>query len=371
MAHARINGRSATLEAAVAEAARLLKMSRLPVVAGLGTDIAGARAAIALAQALGGVIDHMHADALLRDLDVMREARAMVTTPSEASIRSDTVLLVGAGLAISPPEFLARLFDPSSRPETGGQEERRIWWLGAGRGRAKPGKRGLDVRMVDCDRKELPALLAALRAKVGSRPVGKTRVAAKMLDALTADLQAARFGVAIWSSTELDTLAIEMLCGLVADLNARTRFSGLPLVPEDNAWGVLQACGWTSGFPMRTGFGRGYAEHDPWRFDAARLIESGEADCALWVSAYRATAPAWKRALPVIALTGRDAKFRAPPRVHIEVGRPGIDHDAVEYRAAAATLVSLAAAERNETISVADALARITLAVQDKTGRPC
>ena len=106
MAHARINGRSATLEAAVAEAARLLKMSRLPVVAGLGTDIAGARAAIALAQALGGVIDHMHADALLRDLDVMREARAM------AAIKHDhiaTIFEVGeaAGAGADPVPFLA------------------------------------------------------------------------------------------------------------------------------------------------------------------------------------------------------------------------------------------------------------------------
>ena len=27
--------------------------------------------------------------------------------------------------------------------------------------------------------------------------------------------------------------------------------------------------GWMTGFPPRTGFGRGYPEHDPWRFEAA------------------------------------------------------------------------------------------------------
>ncbi len=48
------------LDAAVAEAARLLGASRLPVIAGLGTDIAGARAAIALAERIGGV-DRSHA----------------------------------------------------------------------------------------------------------------------------------------------------------------------------------------------------------------------------------------------------------------------------------------------------------------------
>ena len=87
------------LEAAIAEAAKLLGASRLPVIAGLGTDIAGARAAIALAEQLGAVIDHMHSGALLRDLEVMREAGAYVTTPNEARLRGDTLLLVGAGLA--------------------------------------------------------------------------------------------------------------------------------------------------------------------------------------------------------------------------------------------------------------------------------
>ena len=46
------------------------------MIAGLGTDVAGARAAIALAERLGGVVDHMHAAAVLRDLAVMREAGA-------------------------------------------------------------------------------------------------------------------------------------------------------------------------------------------------------------------------------------------------------------------------------------------------------
>src|SRR5215471_6803836 len=98
MGSAFIDGRPVELQAACAEAARLLDHSRLPLIAGLGTDVAGARAAIALAQRLGGVIDHMHSDAVLRDLDGMREAGMMVTTPNEARLRADTVLVAGAGL---------------------------------------------------------------------------------------------------------------------------------------------------------------------------------------------------------------------------------------------------------------------------------
>src|SRR5689334_7977182 len=103
MGDARIDGGPVALATAIAEAAKLLAGSRLPVIAGLGADIAGARAAIALAQRIGGVVDHMHSDALMRDVAVMREAGAYVTTPSEARLRGDTLLLVGPGLVEAWP----------------------------------------------------------------------------------------------------------------------------------------------------------------------------------------------------------------------------------------------------------------------------
>ena len=65
MGDARIDGRPVALDLAIAQAARLLGASRLPLIAGLGTDIAGARAAIALADRIGAVVDHMHGQALL------------------------------------------------------------------------------------------------------------------------------------------------------------------------------------------------------------------------------------------------------------------------------------------------------------------
>jgi formylmethanofuran dehydrogenase subunit B len=209
----------------------------------------------------------------------------------------------------------------------------------------------------------LPVLLAALRARVAGRPVGKTIVSAKTLDAVAGELRAARFGVALWSASELDALSIEMLCGLVDDLNAKTRFTGLPLAAGDNALGVLAVCGWMTGLPMRLGFARGHPEHDPWRFNAVRLVENDETDGVLWISAYRAAAPPWKRRVPLIALAAAGTSFGEPPRVHIEVGRPGTDHDAVEPCRLSGTLVPRVATAPSTTISVTDAIAHITMAL--------
>jgi formylmethanofuran dehydrogenase subunit B len=353
MARAWIGGKAVALERALAEAAALLAASRCPLVTGLGTDIAGARAAIGLAERIGAVIDHMNSDGLLRDLAVVREAGLMLTTPSEARVRADTLLLVGPSLEKDAPE-LGR-------------------WLGLGLSddqrtilRLCPGRSATALRgetRIGRDPEQLPTLLAALRAGIADRPASKTVVAAKAIADLATRLKAARFGVAVWSARDLDPLAIEMLCGLVSDLNAHTRFTGFPIVPGDNAVGVLQACGWMTGFPMRTGFGRGYPEHDPWRLDGARLVAARETDCVLWVSAYRAVSPPWGEGPPVIALTTGDATLGTGPAVQIEVGKPGIDHDAVQHLPPLGTLIAVEATQRSDAISVAEAVGRIAAAL--------
>jgi formylmethanofuran dehydrogenase subunit B len=353
-----IDGMPAQLGAAAATAARLLDASRQPLVAGLGTDVAGARAAIVLAQRIGAVIDHMHADTLLHDLDVLREAGVMLTTPSETSLRADTLLLVGPGVTDASG---ALPMHGAAREGDSIQRDRRIFWLCPG---GQAGAAG-GITNVGLEASNLPVLLATLRARVNGRPAGPSPVPVPVLDAVADGLKAARFGVAVWSAAELDALTIEMLCGLVADLNATTRFAGLPLAPGDNAVGVLQVCGWITGFPPRTGFGRSYPDHDPWQYRAARLVDSREADCALWISAYRAAAPEWSGDLPTIALASADAKFQKRPRVHIAVGTPGRDHDGVEHHATIGTLTTVAATRRSKALSVADAIASIAAHLAD------
>jgi formylmethanofuran dehydrogenase subunit B len=359
MSPAWIDGDPVSLDAAAAEAARLLGASRLPVIAGLGTDVAGARAAIALARLLGGVVDHMHSGVLLRNVDVMREAGMMVTTPNEARVRGDVLLLVGEGLVETWPQLKERLLAAPLGTESGAHATRRIRWLCPGRSEAKTLDK-FDIQTIG-RAADLPVLLAALRARIAGRPVDAAAVPVRTLDGLAADLRAARFGVAMWSGAHLDALTVEVLCGLVEDLNAATRFTSLPLAPPDNAAGVLETCGWTTGYPMRTSFGRPQVAHDPWRCDATRLVESGEADCALWISAYRDAAPPWRRAVPTIALTAADA--RLPARVRIAVGCPGIDHDAVQHLAATGTLAAAVVTAPSDALSFAQAVARIAMAL--------
>ena len=157
MDRAWIDGKEVSRKAAISEAARLLAASRVPLIAGLGTDIAGARAAIALASRIGAAIDHMHADALLRRLDVMRSADLMTTTPAEARLRADCLLLVGSGIG----QQLRALLDTDT-------SKRHITWLCPDRA-ARDIAKGAPIDILGRNPAELPIVLAMLRARIAGR----------------------------------------------------------------------------------------------------------------------------------------------------------------------------------------------------------
>ena len=369
-AAASIDGASASLEDAAAAAARLLAQSRQPLITELGADIEGARAAIALAERVGGVIEHMHSAELMRDLDCLRESGVMLMAPGEARVRADVVLLVGDGLLEAWPGLNERLLRPPATPE-GVDVARRIIWLAPQPNAKLPGFGG-DIEVVAAGLgSTLAANLAALRARVKGRPVAQAQIPLPALDALAGVVKGARFGVAVWTAASLGALEIEMLNGLVRDLNETTRFSTLPLAAPDNGAGVLAACGWMTGFPMRTGFGAGAPVHDPWRFDAERLVASGETDCALWISAFGAAPPAWRSTVNFIAVCERTIRFASEPNVRIAIGRPGVDHDGIVHSSDAGALIAAPAARRSAAPSVAQALARISACLGEANASPC
>jgi formylmethanofuran dehydrogenase subunit B len=349
-----IDGAAVSLETAAAAAAHVLKNARLPTFAGLGADVAGTRAAILLADKLNGAFDHMRSDILFRDLDVVRQAGAMITTVGEARLRGDVLFFIGSKLTKTWPQLMDYLgpgLAPRFEPEI---SARKIIWIGASKGEAPPG--ALEIAATPAT---LPNIIASLRAIVLGRKTTQSAAMTRKLTEIAEVLKAAHFGVAVWSAESVDTLTIEMLTGLVIDLNKNTRFSSLRIAPQMNAAGVLLTSIWMTGLPCRTGFGRAFPEHDTWRFDATRLVDSGEADAVVWISAYGKDAPPWQKQIPLIALSVPGTRFIAEPHVRFDVGTPGVDHDATQHLPEASTLVAIEATQRSEASSVADILGLI------------
>ena len=272
MAVAWIGNRAVTLEEAGQEAVRLLNASKCPVIT-LNTDLHGARVAVALAERIGAAID-------LADAGTMREALliadkgAMSIAPGETRRRADVLIIVGA-LPASYDQFVAELAD--SKADLSGADHRQLFVI-AGKAAAF-GKRNQSA--VALSTKGGPAAtLAAVRAQLGGRQVQAT---VSNFGKFAEALNAARFPVFLYSSFGCDPLAMEMLQGLVADINRKSRASTLHFPASEAGWGAALAATWMTGFPGRLTFARGRPEFDAWRFDVRRMLVEGEADLHLQV----------------------------------------------------------------------------------------
>jgi formylmethanofuran dehydrogenase subunit B len=119
-----------------------------------------------------------------------------------------------------------------------------------------------------------------------------------------------------------------------------------------------------TGFPVRTGFGRGFPEHDPWRFDASRLVESGEVDALVWISC-DGELPSWTSRAPLVALTCASSAA-ADAKVHIMIGQHGRDHDGVDFARETQSLAWRRASRPSDHPSAAAVLAEIAASLPDE-----
>jgi formylmethanofuran dehydrogenase subunit B len=364
----RIGGRTATLAEAAAEAARLLRQARQPLIAGMATDVAGARAAARLADRIGAVVDHMNSTATLRNLLVLQDGGWITTTLSEVRNRADLVLLAGNGPVRRFPRFWERCL--ANRETMFGAERKcEVIVLGQGlqEGTVLPGPA---PEFLACDFDRLHEAFGALRALVAGRTLLAGEAAGRPLQVwreLAERMRQARYGVLVWAAADLEgahgELTVQAACELIKDLNQHTRFAGLPLGGSDGDVTADSVLLWQTGFATRTAFGRGHPEHDPHHYAAARMLERGEADVLLWVSSFTTTRAPEPAAAPTVVLGRAGMQFDREPEVYIPVGTPGLDHPGHLFRTDRVVVLSLRQLRPATVPSVAEAIAAIEAAL--------
>ncbi|MFO1089544.1 MAG: hypothetical protein U1E46_08170 [Hyphomicrobiales bacterium] len=343
MADVLLRGRAASLDQAIGEAARLLSDARFPLIAGLAADAAAIRAAVRLARRLNAAVDHAAGPVLSRIGSVMAGGGTLVATPAEVRTRAETLLIVGP---LGGSSLFGYVSAGAARNAVaiGAPEETK----------ALKGRKLAVAPLAAGDRTALAATLASLRATVSQKLPNPSRELAAAADVL----RNATFGAALYDPAALDEPALAMLMALVNDLNAEHRFTSLAMPVAGNGMGALMAGGWLADAPLPFAFrADGEAVSDPWRFDAARLAHSGECDAALWLDTLGGSAPRWLAAVPGIAISNSVVPGAA---VSIAAGAPGVDHDAILYRAEAATLSAYAAtapSDAPDAASIIDAIA--------------
>ena len=364
----RISGVAASLADAAATAARLLLLSRLPLIGGLATDVEGARAAGRLADRLGGVLDHMNSAAFLRNVMVLQDSGWIATTLSEVRNRADLLIVAGGDVVSRFPRFFERCV---ANRETlfGDGRTCDVIFLGPGlpAGTTLP---GITPTVIPCDVTRLAEALGLLRALLAGRPVqaeGAAGIPLATWKSLAERMKVARYGVMAWVAGDFQfphaELTIQSLCELVKDLNGEHRFSGLPLGGSDGDMTADTVHLWQTGFGSRTSFGRGIPENDAYHHSTARLLARGEADVLLWISSLNETRTPPSTGIPTIVLGRAGMVFEREPEVFIPVGIPGVDHAGHLFRTDRVVALPLQRLRPATLPSVADAVAAIDAAL--------
>jgi formylmethanofuran dehydrogenase subunit B len=352
---------------AIAQAARILRQSRLPVFGGLATDIEGLRGALALADRLGGVVDHRGSRGLFSDLTALRDIGTMTTTFSEVRNRADVLLIFGPDPFPAAPRFLERCFSDRPTLFAEGGIERRLIRLGPPSQSPPALPKGLRYAHIPCTPESLAPTVGRLRAILKGRSPGAGEDSA--LVELVAAIRAANYAVVSWMAGLLPPDAADLivlsLVEMVRDINISRRAACLPLGGAENLTGANQACLWQTGYPLRTGFGTGVPRHDPFLYSAERLIESGEADALVWVSALGGDPPpVLPPELPLILLAPSGSETASAAAVFLPVGRPGIDHAGQIFRADGVVALPLSALRTSSLASVGETLQAIAQAME-------
>ncbi len=333
-----IQGKPASLEEAIHQAATILSQAELPLIAGLATDVAGMREAVLLAERLGAIMDGINSAAALRNILALQESGWITTTLGEVRNRADLLVALGVDIEALFPRFFERhlwvdgMFVEAACREVVyvGKPPQRPW-------PESPNRRQPTV--LACNEEALPEVVAVLRALVNDRPLRVASVGGiciAELKALADKLRDASYSVIAWTAGALNwpqaELTVQMVCEMIQDLNRTTRCAGLPLGGKEGEQTATQVCAWLTGFPTRVSFSRGVPVYDPYLHASDRLLADGEVDALLWISAYNVTRtpPACK--VPTIVLGRCGMQFEHPPKVYIPVGVPGIDHAGHTYR---------------------------------------
>jgi formylmethanofuran dehydrogenase subunit B len=344
-----IQGKAATLEAAVARTAEILAQAQLPLIGGLATDVEGIRAALALADRYGAVVDHLASEAALHNLLALQDTGWITTTLSEVKNRVDLFLVVGSDIEASFPRFFERYIWNPETLFSQDTTQREIIYLGPPpRGQAAYAPDGRAPLVIPCSQDQLPDVIAVLQAQLLGNPLWAEAVAGIAmgeLAALTDRLKQARYGVISWAAEQWEfphaELTIQMLCQLIMTLNETTRCSGLPLGGKNGQITATQVCAWQTGYPMRISFGRGYPDYDPYHYSIQRLLGSGEADALIWIAAFDQKDLPPATSIPTVVLGRAGMPLIQTPEVFIPVGTPGIDHRGYTYRTDSVVVVPL------------------------------
>ena len=362
-----IRGKDVTLAEATKEAASLIGDADSPLFGGLATGVEGMRAAMALAERAGGVVDHALSEGQYRNVKVLQSAGWTTSTLTETRNRADLLIVVDSDIRKLHPRFFERIVSPPDSMFEVTAPQRTVVFIGeVPERKVAVGSQVGEVVALACAVEQIGEVLGALRARLrGFRINAKTAggITLAKIDELAELCRQAKYGVVVWAPPTLDVshaeLTVEQATGLVKDLNHTQRFAGLSLGGNEGAVTAAAVSTWQSGFPLRISYASGAPHFDPYRYSIARMLAAGEGDLLVWIASISPDLSPPATDVPTIVLGTPGLKLARKPAVFIPVGTPGVDHSDRLIRCDSVVSLPLKNLHRAELPRVADVLASI------------
>lgn len=339
-----IDGKPATLDQAISHAAELLKVSKKPLFAGLSIDVQGFRAIYNLANKTNGSLNHINAQSMARNMAVLQSTGWQTTTLTEVKNRADVIVCIGTDIVSHNTRFFER-FIWLSHEQSGAMftdaGKREVIYIGENLNtKAGVSPDGRQPISINCNKADLPEILAVLRALIAGKSLKAQSVAGIQMRELLiiADkLKQAKYAVLAWIAKDLDfahaELSIQSITETVALLNSQTknhssRAAGLSLGGSDGDTSANNANTWLSGFSLNND-----------KFDH---------DAMVWINSFNAKKLPEKADFPLIVLGNANTKFEQIPDVFIPIATPGLDCSGTLFRVDSAVILPLKKVREND-----------------------
>lgn len=362
----KIKGKNSTLEDAIQESARILKRSKVPLLAGLGTDVAGMRAVMQLAEKSGAIVDHMHSHGLLKNSLVLQDLGWVMTTMAEIKNRADLIIFAGTD-ATNYPRFFDRVINNKNTLFRGSLNDRQIIYIGdnldTSVGRTKSGRQ---PTVIKCKQEHIGEIISVIHTMIVGDHIDSDvihGIKLRTLIDLAERMKKARYGVIVWAPGELNIshaeLTIQNFCELIKYLTRETRFAGFSLGGNDGGITAVNVCAWQSGYPLRISYHKGYPVYYPHNYSTSYALKNRRVDAMLWVSSFSSGAKPPRASIPSIVLATPTTRIGYRPDVFIPVGTPGLDHKGHLFRTDSVVSLPLKQLRDNGLPSVAEVLNRL------------
>ncbi|MEX0820480.1 MAG: formylmethanofuran dehydrogenase subunit B [Pirellulaceae bacterium] len=349
---AEINGQSASLEEAVCHAAELLQEADYPLVYGLSRSATpGQRAAVALAERVGAVIDTTASLCHGPSIMALQEVGEVTCTLGEVRNRADLVVFWGCHPAQSHPRHAERYsVFARGRHTPGGRADRTVVMVGdAGQveqWRLDPAGAEPDF-VVRVDPGQDFETLSMLRMMLRGVAVP---AASDQLRRLLELMRGCRYGTvffglgitetSMWDGQPHQSIGhinVAALLQLVAELNAVTRFTARRMRLQGDVSGADNVLCWQTGYPFAVDLSRGYPRYNPGEFTANELLAHGDTDVCMLVGAetvpyFSDAARRHLQSIPTIVLDYPGVPLEFTPTVRFTTGVYGLHATGTAYR---------------------------------------